>query len=36
MRLLLRREERVPAALLIRAEDSAGNVRTRRKRLRFK
>jgi hypothetical protein len=35
LRALLRREDRLPAALLIRAEDAAGNVRTRRKRLDF-
>jgi hypothetical protein len=36
IRLLLRREARLPAALLVRAEDAAGNVRTRRKRLTFR
>ena len=35
-RLLLRREETVPAILSIRAVDRAGNVRTRTKQLRFR
>jgi len=35
LRTLLRRETRMPAALLIRATDRAGNVRTRRKRVDF-
>jgi hypothetical protein len=33
--VLLRRERRLPAVLLVRAEDRAGNVRTRRKRVDF-
>jgi hypothetical protein len=32
LRVLLRRERRLPAVLLVRAEDGAGNARTRRKR----
>ncbi len=35
LRVLLRRERRLPAALLIRATDRAGNVSTRRKRVDF-
>jgi hypothetical protein len=33
--VLLRRERRLPAVLLVRAEDGAGNARTRRKRVDF-
>jgi hypothetical protein len=35
LRVLLRRERRLPAVLLVRAEDGAGNARTRRKRVDF-